>query len=140
MVPPSVQRPKLSVLFSGSRPPKLSVYTTINYLVHFGLITAETNSLERFFWSHYPFWMIHNFSSDNFSFYDNQWKLIPMRPPSPSSIPLLQRMLIRMFTWANIKKNVVNFRRNLSTHPVVLPQYNYQKIMVPPIILLRICQ
>ena len=37
-------------------------------------------------------------------------------------------------------KTVVNFQRNLSIHPVVLPQYNYQKITVPIIRLLNTWQ
>ena len=65
-MPLSVQQLKLSVSFSGSCPPKLSVSITINYLVHFGLITVDIDSLESFVRSHYPFWMIHNFASDNF--------------------------------------------------------------------------
>ena len=48
--------------------------------------------------------------------------------------------LSSMCTWENKFKNVVDFRRNLSIHPVVLPQYNYQKITVPPIRLLNIWQ
>ena len=58
-----MQRPKLSVSFSGSRPPKLSVSTAINHLVRFGLISVDTDSLESFVRSHYPFWIIHNFAS-----------------------------------------------------------------------------
>ena len=61
-----MQRKKLLVSLSGSRPPKLSVSITINHLVYFELITVETNSLESFVRSHYPLWIIHNFASKIF--------------------------------------------------------------------------
>ena len=54
-MPPSVQQPKFSVSFSSYCPPKLSVSITINHLIHFGLITVDTDSLEICFWSHCPF-------------------------------------------------------------------------------------
>ena len=78
----SMQWPMLSVSFSSYFPPKLSVYTTTNHLVHFGLVTVETNILEIFVRSHYPFWMIHHFVSDKLfpSMKSNenwfQWKLL----------------------------------------------------------------
>ena len=65
-VPPHMQWPNFSVSFSVSCPPKLSVSITINHLVHFGMITVNTHSLEIFVRSHYPIWMIHNFSSETF--------------------------------------------------------------------------
>ena len=126
MVPPSVQRPKLSVSFSGSRPPKLSFSIKINHLVHFGLITVETNSLEIFVWSHYPLWMIHNFASDNFSPFiisdknDYQWDLI-----YSTRVHYCRRC------WCLCKvdpiyKTVVHFRRKLYIYLFVMPQWNYQ--------------
>ena len=48
--------------------------------------------------------------------------------------------LSSMCNWANILKTVVNFWRNLLIYLVMLPQYNYQKILVPPIRLLKIWQ
>ena len=44
-----------------------------------------------------------------FSFYNIQWRWILMGTPLPSSIPLLQRMLMHMCTWANILKNYGEF-------------------------------
>ena len=44
-VRPSEQRPKLSVLFSGSCPPKLSFYITIDQLAHSVMISSENDSL-----------------------------------------------------------------------------------------------
>ena len=69
------------VLLSGFLPHKLSVSITINPLVYFGLITADTDSLEIFVWSHYPFWMIHNlhlriFPSTISNEDDFQWYLL----------------------------------------------------------------
>ena len=81
-----MQRPKLSVLFSGSCPPKRSVTITINDLLHFGLISVETDILENIVRSHCPFWIIHNFASDNFSFYDIQREWLLMIPPSPPRV------------------------------------------------------
>ena len=120
MVPPSVQRPKLSVSFSGSRPPKLSFSIKINHLVHFGLITVETDSLKSFVRSHYPLWMIHNFASNKISpsivsnKNDFKWDL-----PHP---PQVHYCIGCWFVWAHdqvffIYKTVVNFWRNLSIHP-----------------------
>ena len=48
--------------------------------------------------------------------------------------------LSSMCNWANILKTVVDFRRNLLIRLVVLPQYNYHKITVPPIRWLKIWQ
>ena len=83
-MPPSVQRPKLSVSFSSSRPPKLLVSITINHLVNFGLITVEPNILESFVRYHHPFWIIHNVASEIFPLMisnenDFQWDLL--QPP-----------------------------------------------------------
>ena len=96
---------KLSFSFSVSHPSKLALFITINHFVHFGLITMDTDSLEIFVLSHYPFWTINNFTSEIVSFYDNQWKWLPMRPHSPSSSSLLNRMLMHMRIWAYIFKN-----------------------------------
>ena len=56
-MPPTAQRPKLLVLLLGYRNSKLWFSMAINHLVHFGLITTETDSLEGFGRHHYPFWM-----------------------------------------------------------------------------------
>ena len=42
---PSEQRPKLSVLFSRSRSPKLSLSITTDQLAHSGLIAVDSASL-----------------------------------------------------------------------------------------------
>ena len=65
MVSPNLKQPKLLVSLSVYRPLKLPVSVIINCLVHFGLITVETDILEIFVQSQYPFLMIHNFASVN---------------------------------------------------------------------------
>ena len=134
MVPLSMKRTKLSVLFSGSCPPKIPLPITINHLVNFGLINVEPNSLEIFVQSHYPFWMIYNFASNTFPFYDtsneNNFQLDLLRPPQTLNADDVDAY-VHLSKY--ILKNVVNFRRYLSIHPVVILQYSYQKITVPQI-------
>ena len=96
-----MQRPKLSVSFSGSRLPKMSVSITINNLVHFGLITVDTDSLESFIWSHYTFLMIDNFASENSGSVKPAKPFIPDNYKNHMELNKLKR--IKYFTKALLK-------------------------------------
>ena len=58
---PSEQWLKLSVSLSGSCTTNMSFHIIINQSARFGMIAADKYSLEDLFWSHYPFWIMHNF-------------------------------------------------------------------------------
>ena len=120
-MPPSLQRQKLLVLLSGSRPPRLSVSIIINHLVHFVLITVENDSFEKFVQSHYPFWIIQKFHMNFFL----PWYPIKMTP-NETSFALLKSIIVEdVDSYVHLSKyikTVVSFQINLLVHPVVLPQ------------------
>ena len=129
---PRVQRLKLSVSFSGFYANKILVSSTINHLMHFGLITVDADSYESFVMSHYPFWIIHNFAP-NIS--PHIWYLTKVTS-NETSLSLLRSVIAEYFySYVHLgkNKNRAEFTRNLSIHPVVLSQYNYKKIKVPSI-------
>ena len=100
---PSVKRLKLLVLLSVYSSHKLSVSIKINHLVHFGLITVDTNSLDSFVRSHYPFWILHNFVSDFFL-----W--CPMKMTSNETSFTLLKSIIAEYVDAYKVRSTIFFR------------------------------